>query len=112
MEQEERRKMTCRDCIHYDICTFHITGKENEKCLHFSDKADVVEVKHGEWKLKSKIHMLFDDVDEEFYVECPFCGRTEWIPFEFEEEKMLEYAIKHFPYCHCGVRMDGKEQEE
>lgn len=35
---------TCKDCIHYDICTFNLTGKENEKCLHFLDKADVVEV--------------------------------------------------------------------
>lgn len=35
---------TCKDCIHYDVCTFNLTGKENEKCLHFLDKADVVEV--------------------------------------------------------------------
>ena len=74
----------------------------------FGEKADVVRVKHGEWELKSEIHTWFDDVDEEFYVECPFCHRTEWIPFEFEEEKMLEYARKHFPYCHCGAKMDGE----
>lgn len=35
---------TCKDCIHYDICTFNLTGKENEKCLQFLNKADVVEV--------------------------------------------------------------------
>lgn len=76
----------------------------------FGEQADVAKVKHGEWELKSEIHTLFEDVDEEFYVECPFCHRTEWIPFEFEEEKMLEYVRKHFPYCHCGAKMDGKEQ--
>lgn len=70
--------------------------------------ADAVEVKHGEWELKSEIHTWFEEVDEEFYVECPFCHRTEWIPIEFEEEKMLEYARKHFPYCHCGAKMDGE----
>lgn len=69
--------------------------------------ADVAEVKHGEWILKSKINKMADDVDEEFYVECPFCHRTEYVPFEFEEEKMLEYARTEYPYCHCGAKMDG-----
>ena len=36
--------MTCRDCIHYDICVFHIKGDENKKCCHFKNKADVVEI--------------------------------------------------------------------
>lgn len=35
---------TCKDCIHYDVCTFNLTGHENEKCAQFLDKADVVEV--------------------------------------------------------------------
>lgn len=37
-------KITCKDCIHYDICVFHTKGNENEKCQHFKNKADVVEV--------------------------------------------------------------------
>ena len=32
----------CEDCIHYGICTFHITGNENEKCPHYTPTADVV----------------------------------------------------------------------
>ncbi len=36
--------MTCKDCLHYDICVFHLKGNENEKCLHFKNKADLVEV--------------------------------------------------------------------
>ena len=70
--------------------------------------ADVVEVVHGEWVLKSEIHKMLDDVDEEFFVECPFCKRTFYVPFEFEEEKMLAYAKKKYPYCNCGAKMDGK----
>ena len=35
---------TCDDCIHYDICIFHIKGDENKKCPHFKNKSDVVEV--------------------------------------------------------------------
>jgi hypothetical protein len=36
--------MTCKDCIHYDICVFHTKGNENEKCQHFKNKANFVEV--------------------------------------------------------------------
>lgn len=69
--------------------------------------ADVEEVRHGEWAIKSEIHQMFDDVDEEFYVECPLCKRTYYVPFELEEKKMLEYAKKNYPYCNCGAKMDG-----
>lgn len=70
--------------------------------------ADVVEVRHGEWNIKSEIHQMFDDVDEEFFVECPFCQRRYHVPFEFEDGKILEYAREEYPYCHCGAKMDGK----
>lgn len=36
--------MSCEDCIHYDICIFHIKGDENKKCKHFKIEANVVEV--------------------------------------------------------------------
>ena len=72
----------------------------------------VVEMKHGKWKLDSEVHRMFDDVDEDFYIECPFCNRRYWIPFELEEEKMLEYAEKEYPYCHCGAKLDGEEGAE
>lgn len=74
--------------------------------LNSQPAADVVEVKHGEWVLESRIYKMFDDVDEEFYVECPFCQRTFYIPFELEEEKMLAYAKEHYPYCNCGAKMN------
>ena len=74
------------------------------ECAH---TAEVEEVRHGEWKLKSEIRQLLDDVDEEFYVECPICHRIEWVPYILTEEKTLEYANEHYPYCHCGAKMDG-----
>lgn len=73
--------------------------------------ADVEEVRRGEWKLKSEIRQLLDDVDEKFYVECPICHRIEWIPYILTEGKMLEYANEHYPYCHCGAKMDGGKKE-
>ena len=36
--------MSCEDCIHYDICIFHIKGDENKKCKHFKNKANMTEV--------------------------------------------------------------------
>lgn len=69
--------------------------------------AEVEEVKHGEWILKSEIRRFFEEVDEDFYVECPFCKRAIYVPFEFETDKMLEFARKKYPYCNCGAKMDG-----
>lgn len=38
-------KATCKDCLHYDICLFHVDEESRkEKCVHFKNKADVVEV--------------------------------------------------------------------
>ena len=73
--------------------------------------ADVEEVKHGEWELKSEIRRYLEEIDEDFYVECPFCNRVYYVPFEFEDEKMLEYAKKNYPYCNCGAKMDGGKVE-
>ena len=109
--------MTCKDCVHYEKCKplrldFANSVNPNHTCQHFKNKADFVEVKHGEWEIKSEIHQMFDDVDEEIYVECPFCKRTFYVPFEFEDEKILEFARKSYPYCHCGAKMDGERRCE
>lgn len=69
--------------------------------------ADVAEVKHGEWELKSETIRLIDDFDENFYVECPYCKRTFYVPFEFDDEKRIAYARESYPYCNCGAKMDG-----
>ena len=69
--------------------------------------ADVASKSEGEWQIKTVIHQMIDDVDEELYVECPFCQRTFWVPYEFEDEKIFEYAREHYPYCNCGARMKG-----
>ena len=89
---------------HYD-CEDVINSIEN------APAADVEEVKHGEWELKSEIRRFLEEVDEDFYVECPFCHRVYYVPFEFEDEKMLEYAKKNYPYCNCGAKMDGRKDE-
>jgi protein associated with RNAse G/E len=46
---------TCKNCLHYDICTFHVTGNENEKCTHYTPTADVVP--------KSEVDRLQEEVN-------------------------------------------------
>ena len=72
--------------------TYEMATRHAVNYLAYVPPADVAEVKHGEWEIKSEIHQMFDDVDEELYVECPFCHRTEYVPFEFDDKKILEYA--------------------
>ena len=73
--------------------------------LYNTPSADVKPVVRGEWILNCISQKLLEDYDEEYYVECSLCHRTEFVPFELEEEKMLNYAKRHFPFCHCGADM-------
>lgn len=55
--------------------------------------ADVAEVRHGEWILtKTEIGWNCKEYPTEY--TCSLCGRT---------EKRKE------PYCHCGAKMDKKD---
>lgn len=69
--------------------------------------ADVAPVVHGEWIIKSEIHQMFDEVDEEVYVECPFCKRTYYVPQTYDDEEIIAYAREKYPFCNCGAKMDG-----
>ncbi len=93
------------------ICNFQQIDEDTANKMIFLIRtfpaADVVEVQHGEWELKSETRRYLEEIDEEFYVECPFCNRVYYVPFEFEDEKMLEYAKKNYPYCNCGAKMRG-----
>lgn len=114
------KKEPCKNCHHRAACDAWVRNATTlyddydysvENCPYYVATADVVEVRHGEWNIRSEIHQMFDDVDEELFVECPFCQRRYHVPFEFEDEKILEYAREEYPYCHCGAKMDGKETE-
>lgn len=74
--------------------------------------ADVAVVRHGEWNIRSEIYQMIDDIDEQLFVECPFCQRRYNVPYLFEDEKIIEYAREEYPYCHCGAKMDGKGEGE
>ncbi len=80
------------------------------KILAYAPAADVAPVVHGEWIIKSEIHQMFDDVDEEMYVECPFCKRTYYVPQTYDDEEIIAYAREQYPFCNCGAKMDGGKE--
>ena len=53
-------------------------------------EADVVEVKHGEWKCINNQHNYYE-------YHCSLCDRV-----ERQEE----------PYCHCGAKMDEEKKDK
>lgn len=76
----------------------NIAEAHNERCAQLLEAilhaptADVVEVKHGEWK---KCYDGFHDMLE---IVCSSCGRT---------------GATHFQYCpHCGAKMGGERRAE
>ena len=84
---------TCKDCLHYEVCQYHITEETDmtvNECSHeFKDKSHYAEVKHGEWKKQSFI--IFDG--EVIYYNCSECNTT-W--------------NADTNYCpNCGAKMDG-----
>ena len=91
---------TCKDCLHFEVCDSgrHIgeyeiddgvysDGVENQ-CLAFKNKADFVEVKHGEW-VKEGCGLLV----------CNKCK------FEYAHAGMPDEGLNYCP--NCGVKMDG-----
>lgn len=85
--------MTCKDCIHYEICSLWATEDlDDDKAYEyyygcFKNKEDFKEVVHGEWKET----MYFDEHFGRSY-ECSNCGKE---------------IIGTSNYCpNCGTKMD------
>lgn len=82
--------MTCKDCVHYEICETlrPIEWCMDKTCSRYKHKADFVEVKHGEWIKKERKYYPS-------YV-CSVCGYS--TPFD------------NGNYCkNCGAKMDGNQ---
>jgi hypothetical protein len=93
MTEYIEREANCKKCIHYDVC-YHIEhyGREletDEPCKQFKSIANMVEVKHGEWKER----FAYDS----WHYDCPFCD------FGFATKIRQEDTPN---YCeHCGAKM-------
>lgn len=87
------REANCKDCICYDVCfVVRHNGDDrvlrNSPCKHFRNKADVVEVRHGEW-------VKVADLCGIEVLRCSVCGA---------EHPRVATAY----CCDCGAKMDGK----
>lgn len=74
-----------------------LTGKEIfhyiAKWLNLLPAADVEEVKHGYWRQNQYCKRVF---------YCSECNR--------HIEDATQIPQEHFPYCHCGAKMDGGKE--
>lgn len=88
--------MTCKDCIHYDICDIvDITQDihEAKDCGQFKDKAEYQKVKHGYWEEVKCGDGVFD-----YCFRCSNCGNT-------TPPKAFPIAPDYCP--NCPAKMDG-----
>lgn len=101
--------MSCKDSLHEDVCKIRyfpsMFGLTGDGCPDFKNKADVVEVKHGEW-IKSihketpiiKDGRLFEKEHEVFC--CSVC-----------DVKIV--GLRNMSFCpFCGAKMDGERKCE
>ena len=88
----------CEKCLHYAACLIN-SEYEPSPCRAYRDKADVVEVKHGEWIDKPT------GAYGRMQSWCSACGKHSGIGG-------IE-SNRHKPYCpNCGAEMDGERKEQ
>ena len=82
-----------------------LTDKEKAKVLAYlvmSPTVDAVEVVHGQWLFVTKGQQT------SVYV-CSKCNRA--VTVVCDEDKIKEQLAKRYPYCHCGAKMDGGNED-
>jgi len=71
------------------------SGKRVIEHLEQMPSADVAPVRHGRWLPIVSYNNTY---------KCSECGRL-----LVDITGGLKMVAKHYPYCHCGAKMDGKE---
>ena len=118
VDEFRARKMT--DAVpDYDRATVDVKDAlyqyaQLTKGLLFAAPAvDAEVVRHGRWIVKCETHGdPYDDGQwEEWMALCSECGRVICLD-DFECAKgNVGKEIAKFPYCHCGCKMDGAEND-
>jgi hypothetical protein len=72
-----------------------------KRVLMQSPTADVAPVRHGCWIWE------FNLDGDDFFV-CSVCGDQVVLNGLCKERSPVE----HYPYCHCGAKMDGERRSE
>ena len=88
MAEYIEREATCKDCIHFD------EESRKVKCVHFKNKADVVEVRHERFKWGYQ--------NGQYGIWCTHCGAG-WV-----DSENAEWIAREHDYCpKCGADMRG-----
>lgn len=99
----------CKECICYESCKDWAEQYEDKEfpyreCRFFKSKADVVEVKHGEWK-QTEEPLGWQDVN---CIECSACGES-WI---MDDDLSLDEYVESWKHCpNCGAKMDERKEK-
>lgn len=98
--------MDCKDCIHNEVCYMREVCNNIEEqvkelgCMDFIARANVQEIKHGEWKSFNSEDTLYGS----YY--CSACVHG-W------DIGMVIPLTTEFKYCpNCGAKMDGGKKNE
>lgn len=88
--------MTCKDCVHYEIClpNSQAYGHKLKPCTKLKNKADFVEVKHSEW-IKPYINR--------YGHPCHCCGVCGF--------KASQQDRNYCPNCGADMRKEGADND-
>ena len=84
------------DTVKYDYFTGY-TQLERVNEIKALPAADVAPVVHGRWLPIVSYNNTY---------KCSECGRL-----LVDITDGLNMVAKHYPYCHCGAKMDGERKE-
>ena len=89
----------CKGFCHPGVRCPETPCREQTKYLRELPSADVVQVRHGTWLPIVSYNNTY---------KCSECGRL-----LVNIADGLNVVAKHYPYCHCGAKMDahGKCEE-
>ena len=120
---------TCKDCIHYDACLDNQTVGEfefvtnvnyedmKEWCGSFKNKADFVEVKHGEWTGRSfdwGSEEEYPILEKSHYLVCSECGHKHFLYIYDFFGRLHKCSTSDVPIIipngcpNCLAKMDGR----
>ena len=96
MNNEYIRREDAKDALQEKV--FHNLTDEFYGAMQVLDElelADVAPVRHGKWLPIVSYNNTY---------KCSECGRL-----LVDITDGLKMVAKHYPYCHCGAKMDGEE---
>lgn len=102
--------MTCKDCIHYEVCddTYSLEFCGTEICKEFKDKSNFIELpcKVGDTVDRLALEALQEKAERE--KGCEHCKTG-----EYRDLKGSCYSVDVFPFCpKCGRKLVGEESHD